>query len=66
MSSIWVHPGFLPGAGFSGEHVFSGFSGAPVVIKTTLEQPHFTFAIVFGAGFPEEHFFAVFRCSSGD
>jgi hypothetical protein len=37
-------PGFLPGTGFPGEHVFRGFSGAPVVIRTTLEQPHFTFA----------------------
>jgi hypothetical protein len=33
-------PGFLPEAGFPGEHVFRGFSGAPAVIRTTL---HFTF-----------------------
>jgi hypothetical protein len=51
-------PGCPPGAGFPGEHVFREFSGAPAVIRTTLEQPHFTFADLFRAGFPGEHFVA--------
>jgi hypothetical protein len=34
-------PGILPGAGFPGEHLFHEFSGAPAVIRTMLEQPHF-------------------------
>jgi hypothetical protein len=34
MTSVRVRfsPGFLPGAGFPGEHVFRGFSGAPALI----------------------------------
>jgi hypothetical protein len=52
--------GFPLGAGFPGEHVFREFSGAQAVIRTTLEQPHFTFADLFRAGFPGEHFFADF------
>jgi hypothetical protein len=31
-------PGFHPGAGFPGEHVFCEFSEAPLVIRTLLEQ----------------------------
>jgi hypothetical protein len=31
-------PGFPPGAGFPGEHVFREFSGAPAVIVTTLNS----------------------------
>jgi hypothetical protein len=30
-------PAFHPGAGFPREHVFREFSGAPAVIRTTLE-----------------------------
>jgi hypothetical protein len=44
MALSCVSPGFLPGAGFPGEHVFREFSGAPAEIKTTQEQSHFTFA----------------------
>jgi hypothetical protein len=40
-------PGFPPEAGFPREHVFCEFSVAPVVIRTTVEQPHFTFANLF-------------------
>jgi hypothetical protein len=36
------NPGFPPGAGYLGEHVFHEFSEAPVEFRTTLEQPHFT------------------------
>jgi hypothetical protein len=36
--------GFPPGVGFHGEQVFREFSGAPAVIRTTLEQPNFTYA----------------------
>jgi hypothetical protein len=52
--------GFPVGAGFPIEHVFREFSLAPVVlvIRTTLEQPHFTLADLFRAGFAGEHFFA--------
>jgi hypothetical protein len=53
-------PGFPLGAGFPGEHVFREFSGAPTVIRTTLEQPHFTFSDLFRAGFPGEYFFRGF------
>jgi hypothetical protein len=62
MAHTRVHfsPGFPPGAGFPGEHVFREFSGAPAVIRTTLEQPHFTFADLFRAGFPGENFFRGF------
>jgi hypothetical protein len=44
-TSVCVHfsPEFHPGAGFPGEHVVSGFLGAPAVVITMLEQPHFTF-----------------------
>jgi hypothetical protein len=35
-------------------------SGAPAVIRTLLEQSHFTFADLFRAGFPREHFFRGF------
>jgi hypothetical protein len=42
------------------EHVFREFSEAPAVIRTTLEQPHFTFADLYRAGFPGEHFFRGF------
>jgi hypothetical protein len=31
-------PGFPPGAGLPGEHVFREFSGPPAVIRATLEQ----------------------------
>jgi hypothetical protein len=57
---VQFSPRFPPGAGFPGEHVFREFSGAPAVIRTTLEQPHFTFADLFRAEFPGEHFFADF------
>jgi hypothetical protein len=40
--------GFISGAGFHGEHVFRGFSGAPVAIRTMIEQPHFTFTFILG------------------
>jgi hypothetical protein len=53
-------PGFAPGAGFPGEHVFREFSGAPTVNRTMLAQPHFTFVDLFGAGFHGEHVFADF------
>jgi hypothetical protein len=53
-------PRFPSGAGFPGEHVFREFSLASAVIRTTLEQPHFTFADLFTAGFPGEHFIADF------
>jgi hypothetical protein len=36
-------PGFRSGEGFHGKYVFHGFSGAAAVIRTTLEQAHFTF-----------------------
>jgi hypothetical protein len=36
--------GFPPGAGFPGEDGFHGFLGAPALIRTRLEQPHFSFA----------------------
>jgi hypothetical protein len=49
-----VSPGFPPGAGFPGEHVFREFSGAPAVIRTTLT--HLTRADLFRAGFPGEKF----------
>jgi hypothetical protein len=49
--------------GLPGEHVFREFSGAPAVIRTTLEQLHFTFADLFRAGFPGEHFFRRFSCA---
>jgi hypothetical protein len=52
--------GFPPGPGFPGEHVFREFSGAPVVVRATLEQPQFIFADLFTAAFPREHFFADF------
>jgi hypothetical protein len=51
---------FRSGAGFPGEHVFRKFSGAPAVIRTTLEQLHLTFADLLRAGFPGDHFFADF------
>jgi hypothetical protein len=35
-------PGFPPGAGLLGEHVFREFSEAPAGMRTMLEQPHFT------------------------
>jgi hypothetical protein len=47
---------FPPGAGFPGEHGFLELSGAPAVIRTILEQPHFTWADLFTARFPGEHF----------
>jgi hypothetical protein len=40
-------PVFPQAAEFLGEHVFREFSGAPVVIRTTLDQPHFTFVDLF-------------------
>jgi hypothetical protein len=51
------NPGFPARAGFPGEHLFREYLGAPAVIRTTLEQPHFTFADLFRAGFPGEHVF---------
>jgi hypothetical protein len=36
LSFVRFSPGFLLGEGFSREHVFCGFSGAPSVISTTL------------------------------
>jgi hypothetical protein len=57
---VRVSPGFPKGAGFSGEHVFREFFGAPSVIRTTLEQPHFTFEDLFRAGFLGAHFFSDF------
>jgi hypothetical protein len=59
-------PGFPPGEGLLGEHVFREFSEALAVITTTLEQPHFTFGDLFTAGFPGVHFLRIFRCSSGN
>jgi hypothetical protein len=53
-------PGFPPGAGFPRDHVFREFSGAPAVIRTTLEQPHFICADLFKTGFLGEHFFRGF------
>jgi hypothetical protein len=52
-------PGFPPGAGIPVEHVFREFSGAPAVIRTTLEQPHLTCADLFRAGFLGEHFLRI-------
>jgi hypothetical protein len=70
MASVRVRfsPGFLSGAGFPGEHVFRGFSGAPVVpvIKTALKQPHFTFADTLWIRISYRAFFSlILRCSSG-
>jgi hypothetical protein len=53
---VHFSPRFPQGAGFPEEHVFREFSEAPVVIRTTLEQPHFIVADLFRAGFPREHF----------
>jgi hypothetical protein len=50
-------PEFPTLAGIHRDHVFRKFSGAPAVIRTMLEQPHFTFMDLFRAGFPGEHFF---------
>jgi hypothetical protein len=35
---VCFSPGFPPGAGFPGEHVFCEFAGAQAVIRATLEQ----------------------------
>jgi hypothetical protein len=48
-TQVRFSPGFPPGAGFPGEHVFREFLGAPVEIRITPEQPHFTFADLFRA-----------------
>jgi hypothetical protein len=47
---------FLQEQDFPKTMFFCEFSGAPVVIRTTLEQPHFTFLSLFRAGFPESIF----------
>jgi hypothetical protein len=49
---VRFRPGLSPGAGFPREHVFREFSEAPAEIRTTLEQPHFTYADLFRAGIP--------------
>jgi hypothetical protein len=43
---------FLQEQDYPGEHVFREFSEAPAEIRTTLEQPHFTYADFFRAGIP--------------
>jgi hypothetical protein len=48
--------GYLSRAGFHGEHVFRGFSCAPAVIRTTLEQSDFTFADTLEQDFLESIF----------
>jgi hypothetical protein len=48
---------FLQKQDYPGEHVFCEFSEAPVEIRTTLEQPHFTYADLFRAGLPGGAFF---------
>jgi hypothetical protein len=45
---------------FLQEHVFREFSGAPAGMRTTLEQPHFTYADLFRAGLPGGAFFRGF------
>jgi hypothetical protein len=52
-------PGFLSGAGFP-EELFNGFSGAPAVIRTMLEQPHLTFAYTLWSRISRRAFFTDF------
>jgi hypothetical protein len=42
---------FLQEQDYPGEHVFREFSEAPAEIRTTLEQPHFTYTDLGGAIF---------------
>jgi hypothetical protein len=37
---------------YPGKHVFREFSEAPAEMRTTLEQPHFTYEDLFRAGLP--------------
>jgi hypothetical protein len=43
---------FLQEQDFPEGMFFRKFSGAPAAIRTTVEQPHFTFKDLFRAGFP--------------
>jgi hypothetical protein len=43
---------FLQDQDYLEEHVFREFSEAPGEIRTTQEQPHFTYADLFRAGLP--------------
>jgi hypothetical protein len=43
---------FLQEQDYPGEHVFREFSEAPAEMRTTLEQPHFTYTDLFRAGLP--------------
>jgi hypothetical protein len=43
---------FLQEQDYPGEHVFREFSEAPAEMRTTLKQPHFTYADLFRTGFP--------------
>jgi hypothetical protein len=45
-------PGSPPGAGLPGGAIFWEFSEAPAEMRTTLEQPQFTYADLFRAGLP--------------
>jgi hypothetical protein len=43
---------FLQEQDYPGEHVFREILEAPVEMRTTLEQPHFTYTDLFRAGLP--------------
>jgi hypothetical protein len=51
---------FLQEEDYPGEHVFREFSEAPAEMRTTLEQPHFTYADLFRVGLPGGAFFRGF------
>jgi hypothetical protein len=51
---------FLQKQDYPEEHVFCEFSEAPAEIRTTQEQPHFTYADLFRAGLPRGAFFQGF------
>jgi hypothetical protein len=52
LTRVRFSPGFPSGAGLPGGACFREFSEAPAVMRSTLEQPHFTYADLFRAGLP--------------
>jgi hypothetical protein len=54
---------FLQEQDYPGEHVFRKFSEAPAEMRTTLEQPHFTYIDLLRPGLPGG---AIFQGFLGD